>query len=576
MKPTQTNFLRATVALLTLSALLAQPLLLFGQENDSADAQSETGEAVGVDTVEQDAAAATNELAETGVEAQEEEVEATTTRSPRERVSIGASLTVRENESVRETVAIFGGSTVEGEVTREMVTVFGDATMNGSVDREMVTILGDATMNGSVGREMVTVLGNAEVNGPVERELVVVFGNLKLGPDAKVGRDCVVVFGRVERHPDAELNSEPLPILPWMGGVGDYIRAGPLMGRPMVPSSLIAWVVVGLHFVLYFLIALILPKPVAACHQKIALKPLASFGVGLLAMIILAPLYFILVATGIGIVLIPLLELAVMIFSAVGRTAMMQYFGARLLGRPMDQTTESPLFKFIVGFALVTLIYMVPVLGLLFWAVLRPFGLGCALLALFSSGSRNGNGRRPAPIRMQQTASPQAGPPPVHAFHVQTGTTEASNPTASGSSETSFASAQPEQKSAAEVDSDSLPRAGFWIRTAASALDFLPLILIFSFTGRYFLLIWLTYHIALWAWKGTTLGGIICKLKVVRMDGRETDFATALVRGLASIFSALPLMLGFFWVGWTAERRSWHDIIAGTVIVRVPKSVSLI
>jgi uncharacterized RDD family membrane protein YckC len=50
----------------------------------------------------------------------------------------------------------------------------------------------------------------------------------------------------------------------------------------------------------------------------------------------------------------------------------------------------------------------------------------------------------------------------------------------------------------------------------------------------------------------------------------------SLVRSLASFFSAIALCLGFFWVGWTRERQSWHDMIAGTVIVRVPQSINLI
>ena len=29
----------------------------------------------------------------------------------------------------------------------------------------------------------------------------------------------------------------------------------------------------------------------------------------------------------------------------------------------------------------------------------------------------------------------------------------------------------------------------------------------------------LAYHIGFWTWKGTTVGGIICQLRVVRVDG---------------------------------------------------------
>src|SRR5262249_17480018 len=60
-------------------------------------------------------------------------------------------------------------------------------------------------------------------------------------------------------------------------------------------------------------------------------------------------------------------------------------------------------------------------------------------------------------------------------------------------------------------------------------------------------LLLLAYHIGFWTWKGTTVGGIICQLRVVRVDGAPLGFADALVRGLASIFSLAVLGIGALW-----------------------------
>jgi uncharacterized RDD family membrane protein YckC len=121
-----------------------------------------------------------------------------------------------------------------------------------------------------------------------------------------------------------------------------------------------------------------------------------------------------------------------------------------------------------------------------------------------------------------------------------------------------------------------MPRVGFWIRLAATALDFILLVWLIPFVHAFFPFFWLAYHVAMWTWKGTTVGGIVCSLKLVRVDGHPVNFAVALVRSLASVFSAVALFLGFFWAGWTRERQSWHDMIAGTVMVRVPRAISLI
>jgi len=69
------------------------------------------------------------------------------------------------------------------------------------------------------------------------------------------------------------------------------------------------------------------------------------------------------------------------------------------------------------------------------------------------------------------------------------------------------------------------------------------------------------------AW-GQTIGKMIFGLRVVRVDGQPLTFARALARAIAYAFSAVPIFLGFFWVGFTSSKRSWHDRITGTMVVR--------
>jgi len=53
-------------------------------------------------------------------------------------------------------------------------------------------------------------------------------------------------------------------------------------------------------------------------------------------------------------------------------------------------------------------------------------------------------------------------------------------------------------------------------------------------------------------------------------------FVVALVRALAAFFSAIVLFLGFLWIFWDEEKQSWHDKIAGTVVVRLPRGTPLV
>ena len=90
------------------------------------------------------------------------------------------------------------------------------------------------------------------------------------------------------------------------------------------------------------------------------------------------------------------------------------------------------------------------------------------------------------------------------------------------------------------------------------------------------LLVLAIYGAAMWKTQGPTVGGIVCGLKVVRLDGREIDWPTAAVRALSCFLSLMVGGLGFIWVIFDTDRQSWHDKIAGTTVVRVPKGGSLL
>jgi uncharacterized RDD family membrane protein YckC len=57
-------------------------------------------------------------------------------------------------------------------------------------------------------------------------------------------------------------------------------------------------------------------------------------------------------------------------------------------------------------------------------------------------------------------------------------------------------------------------------------------------------------------------------LRVVRTAGQPLTFSRAFARALGYFISAFPLFLGFFWVGLTSSKRSWHDELTDTMVIR--------
>ena len=122
------------------------------------------------------------------------------------------------------------------------------------------------------------------------------------------------------------------------------------------------------------------------------------------------------------------------------------------------------------------------------------------------------------------------------------------------------------------------PRATFWDRVGASLIDAVLFAAISGATHIVFLGFggWAIYQVGMWSWKQTTIGGIVLGIKGERMDGRPMDFGVALIRYLASCLSSFALGLGYLWAAWDSEGQTWHDKIAGTVVVKVPKNEPLL
>ena len=66
---------------------------------------------------------------------------------------------------------------------------------------------------------------------------------------------------------------------------------------------------------------------------------------------------------------------------------------------------------------------------------------------------------------------------------------------------------------------------------------------------------------------GQTVGKYLLGLRVVRLDGKRMTIWGSFVRYIGLFLSAIPLGLGFFWVGIDDRRQAWHDKLVHTCVV---------
>jgi adenylate cyclase len=82
-------------------------------------------------------------------------------------------------------------------------------------------------------------------------------------------------------------------------------------------------------------------------------------------------------------------------------------------------------------------------------------------------------------------------------------------------------------------------------------------------------LAWFVYSIVFIKMLGTTPGGKIAKVGLVRMDGAPLDKKDRMTRSAFSVISGYCMGLGYLWALWEKDGRGWHDLMAGTRVVRL-------
>ena len=493
-----------------------------------------------------------------------------------ERVAVFEDASVGKDEKVNQAVAVFGDTTVDGRVDDQAVAVFGDTTINGSVGDQAVSVFGDTTINGAVGGQAVAVGGDMEVKGHVGGGLVVVGGDAHLGPGAEVNGEVVLVGGSLNKNPTAVIHGQVQRLhIPPIGWLFAWLRSALFKARLLSfdPAASWAWLVAGGFLACYVFLALLFRSGVEKCAETFEQRPGFTILTAVLMMLAMPLVITLLAITGIGVLIIPFLAMGLFVAKLFGRAAMLAWFGRRVTGLFGPGPWSHIAVSVLIGGIIVALLYTVPVLAFIVSMLIGTLGLGAVVYTLVLSMRRNGS--KPAPAGAPTVPSANGVPLPVSPVAPVA-------PAAFGTSAALGAAAGPAIAMASAtpppvISAMTLPRAGFWIRSAALLIDcvlwaiVLKLIPLAHFNTGGFLVILATYGAVMWKLRGTTVGGSICHLKVVRLDDRPLDWTVAIVRALSCF-----LFVGLLWVAFDDEKQSWHDKIAGTTVVTVPKGVALI
>jgi uncharacterized RDD family membrane protein YckC len=486
-----------------------------------------------------------------------------------------------------------------------VVSIFGSASSEGDTG-DVVAILGDTKTSGYVKDSAVAVLGNVHIDGPVGGDVVAVLGNVDLGPHAEVGGDVAAVGGAVTRDPAAVVRGDVQSVGGFTAGFGRFrpwIDHCLFYGRPLalVPGIGWAWSLALIFLALYVFLALLFRDAVTRCASTVETQPGMTLVAALLSILLVPIAIVLLCITVIGIAAIPFVVFGLFCMALFGKAVMLAWLGRRVIGR--GERLQHPAVAVLVGGLIALVLYLVPVLGFLVYKILGLFGFGAVVYTLILAGRARRHAQPAGAAYAGASAAAGAvppggaplGPTPTSAAAGGGGGTGAAaapgagvgagagaGPGAgagAGAGATAAGRAAPPPHFMDPAVVATLPRAGFWIRMGALLLDVLLVGILMSMlhhSSDLELIVLAVYGALMWKLRGSTVGGIVFHLQVVRVDGRPVDWETAIVRALGCFLSLVVAGLGFFWIAFDSGKQAWHDKIAGTAVVRVPRAVPLV
>jgi uncharacterized RDD family membrane protein YckC len=81
------------------------------------------------------------------------------------------------------------------------------------------------------------------------------------------------------------------------------------------------------------------------------------------------------------------------------------------------------------------------------------------------------------------------------------------------------------------------------------------------------------YYSHSWRKGGQTVGMKSWRLTLINDDGRPIQLSQCMLRSGIGFFSILAAGLGFWWMLFDKQQRTWHDIASVTRVVYAPKNM---
>ena len=292
--------------------------------------------------------------------------------------------TVVIDQPIADDLIVSGGFVEINSPVQSLIAAGGTVEVNAPVEGDIIAAGGTVTLNGDTGGKAVLAGGTIRINGNISRNLVAYGGDIVISPTSTIGRDATVSGGTVSNRGQ---------VMGTLHASGQHVENTGSAGvvdiqveekeEDGIIASLLLFLVTAGMLILGLILLHFCPNKFRAVAERIHKRPIFSIALGIGGLIGGVIVIVLLMITLVGIPFAILLLLGLLSGLLLSVLFVSLAIGDVICGRlHMDWKNWQ---KYLLGFILLFVSFMIPLVGPIISILAIIIGLGGILNTLYEN-----------------------------------------------------------------------------------------------------------------------------------------------------------------------------------------------
>lgn len=283
---------------------------------------------------------------------------------------------------VQDDVFATGGTVTIDAPVASLIAAGGMVNINAPVSGDVIVAGGTVTIGANVGGKVVAAGGTVTINKEVGTNAVATGGTVTIGKSARISRDALISGGSVTNA--GEVKGNLTVRAQSFTNTGTAGNLDVQLSEPRGEFSRI-FAIFGILFTIgMFILGLVLlriiPTQFLSIEEEVRTSSLLKTVVGFVSLIVS---FIVLILASITIILLPIALILWMVFfiALILATLFVSLAFGRIIFRYIKKEAQ-PWHMFVVGFIVMSLIFLIPVAGFIILIIAESLGFGAILFTI--------------------------------------------------------------------------------------------------------------------------------------------------------------------------------------------------